>query len=285
MVNSRMSKAAALFACVFLLLFGMAWRGRAQESASPPAGEKQGDPAVGQEPTKPKADRPPISIRLFPEEKKEREPGKPILYGGWGGPVATYLVLDLSALDPMTRDRGLPGFDEQMVMAGGMGGVTYYPPGENGFWYFGAMGFGVNQSESDLVSGPDRNAKLSLAGGGLFAEYHFAAGSRLDLILGAMLGAGSLTLSARGDDLLMVSTDKWSANQSFALGYPYAGVGYQALPWMRLEATAGYLLMNAGLDGANFRAPDSHLRMTDGAVTGGPQYMIRIIFGWRPAKK
>jgi hypothetical protein len=58
--------------------------------------------------------------------------------------------------------------------------------------------------------------------------------------------------------------------------------------WVRATMgvfAAGYLLMNAGLEGADFRAPDSNLRMTHGGVTGGPQYMVRIIFGGPPFKK
>lgn len=267
----------------FLLAF-LAGSGVSAESGRLSNGDDEGGrQEFGQDQNQP-TDQPPVSIRLGEPEPESRPP-RPARYSGWGGLMTGYLILDLSALDPMIRDRGLPGFDEQLVMIGGLGGVAYYPPGDAGWWLFGGMGFGINLSESARVGGETRKAKMEFNGGGLFVEYHYSPSSRLDLALGSMVGGGSLALRAEGEDLGLINDDHWSANASFLLIYPYAGIGYQVMPWMRIEMTVGFLFMNADLSGADFTIDDSNLEMTDGNLAGGPQYMLRLIFGWRQEKK
>jgi hypothetical protein len=245
-----------------------------------PTGDQPGSQAPDQT-GKTGSSQPPISIKLG-EDQGRSQPAVAGKYGGFGGPLINYLSLDLSALEPMTRDRDLPGFDAQMFAIGGIGGVAYSPKDSRGWWFFGGMGFGANQSKSDEVFGQERKAKLNLSGGGLFTEYHYQAGGRLDLAVGAMLGAGTLALEARGDDIGLGGDGSWKADGSFFMAFPYAGVGYEVMPWMRLQLTAGYLFMNTDLSGSDYIA-DSGLEMTDGNVPGGPQLSLAILFGWRPA--
>jgi len=226
-------------------------------------------------------EKPAVDIRLYDREPDERPPGLPTRFGGGGGPLVSYLSLDLSGLDPMTHDRGLDRFDSNMLLIGGLGGFSYHPPDSPGWWFIGGMGFGVEQSVSDRIEGDHRRAKLTLGGGGVFCEYHHPVTSRLDLALGAMMGAGSITLTAKGDDLGIDSGD-WSASETFFIGYPYAGLGYQPLPWLRLELAAGWMFMTAGLKGSDFVVKDSNLKMTDSGIDGGFQLMVKAVFGLRP---
>jgi hypothetical protein len=227
-------------------------------------------------------EKPPISIWLGKEEREERpEWTSKDRWGGWGGPMVGQLTLDLSCLDPMTRDRDISGFDETMTVVGGMGGMAYSPSESAGWWRFGGMGFGIEQSESERVGGQTRKAKMGIGGGGLFVEYHYPVFSRLDVGMGGLVGAGSITLRAEGDDLGIIDGTKWSESEGFWLGYPYAGMSLKVMDWLRLEATAGYLFMDADLSGAEFYIDDSDMDMTD----GGPQYMLRLLFGYQLEKK
>jgi hypothetical protein len=268
-------------AMVFILVFAWAFLADAQEGEDQPDYESSEKFEESKEEFGKKDERPPVSIRLW---KDDEFPGSETGagWGGWGGPMVGFVNLDLSALDPMTDDRGISSFDENLVTVGGLGGMAYSDPDKQGWWRFGGMGFGVDLSESKRVAGQNRYAEMSLSGGGVFLEYHHPLGSRVDAAIGAMVGAGTLELRAEGDDLGIVSItgdDDWSATESFFMGYPYAGLSCKVLDWMRVEATAGYLLMEADLSGTDYIIDDSGMEMTDGDIMGGPQYALRVVFG------
>ncbi len=268
----------------FFLLFCWAPLTQAQGDQDEPNYEsKEEFEKSKQEFGKGKEEKPPISIRLG-REIEERRPDwtRKGRWGGWGGPMVGQLILDLSCLDPMTRDRDISGFNETMTPVGGMGGLAYSPLDQKGWFRFGGMGFGMDQSESKRVNDQTRKAKMGIGGGGLFGEYHYPVLSRLDVGLGGIVGAGSITLRVEGEDLFPVPDgDKWTESEEFWFGYPYAGVSLKVLDWLRLEAMAGYLFMNVDLSGADFYIDDSDEDMTDGDLEGGPQYMLRILFGYQ----
>jgi len=226
-------------------------------------------------------DKPPVSIRMGDEDELGEERGRAVNggWGGWGGPMIGMITLDMSALDPMTEDRGLSGFDNNMMVIGGLGSFTYSDPESPGWWRFGGMGFGASQEEDENVGGDDREAEFSLGGGGVFVEYHHPLGARLDGALGGMMGAVSMNLHATGDDLGLLGDKDFRKVQTFFMGYPYGGLSFRIVDWMRMEAVAGYLFMDTDLSGRDYQIGDSGLDMTEGDVKGGPQYMLRLQFG------
>jgi len=274
-------KARNIMALALLLAFGWAFVAGAQDEGDRPGYENSEEFEESKEEFGQKEERPPVSIRLW---KDDEFPGSETGagWGGWGGPMVGFVNLDLSALDPMTDERGISSFNENLVTVGGLGGMVYSAPDEDGWWRFGGMGFAVNQSESNRVAAQNRKAEMNLNGGGVFLECHYPMGSRVDAAFGAMVGAGVLELKAEGDDLGIISItgdNDWSATESFFMGYPYAGLSYKVLDWMRVEATAGYLLMEADLSGTDYIIDDSGMKMTDGDILGGPQYALRLVFG------
>ena len=164
-------------------------------------------------------------------------------------------------------------------MIGGLGGFVWKPDNWEGYWYIGGLGFAGSQTVSDDVKGMDLEADVSLFGGGVFVEYRHPFEHGIDLVFGAMAGAGGLTLRAKGDDL-GAEDDSWSENTHFAMGCPYGGVGYKPLDWMRIEAMAGYMIFEPDLSGSSYEI--NGMEMTDGDLSGQAGYMFRVLFGYGP---
>ena len=221
-----------------------------------------------------------VSIRLSgPEEKKEKkekdENKAPSAWGGGGGPMLMYLTLDLSAFDPMTKDRGIDNFDNGLYLIGGKGGLIYQD------FRFGGFGFGNSWEKSHPVAGKFANAEMSLGGGGLYLEFNHPFTSNLGAGIGAMLGAGSMNLSAKGKDL--GPDGKWHANQSFFIAYPYVCLWGAPVPFMWLQLDAGYLIFDMDTSGSKFKN-DLKVKMVDGDINGGFQLALEIDFGYLPQK-
>lgn len=226
----------------------------ATEAPAPPAPAAPASPAAPGKPEKGKS-----------QGSKE--------WGGFGGPLVQYLWLDLSPLDPMTRDRGIDAFDNNIVMVGAMGGVIHKD------FRFGGFGFGGSLESADRVAGHRRSADVSLGGGGLFFEYNHNVSSNLGVSLGLMVGAGGMQLKASGPDL--GPEGEWSADGSFGLVYPYLGCWYAPTPWLWLELGGGYLYFQMDTDRDRYEN-DLGVEMVDDDLTGGWQAGIKINFGFNP---
>lgn len=216
-------------------------------------------------------------VKVDLDEKKD-EPKKDRLkkgeWGGFGGAMIQYLRLDLSPLDPMTDDRGVETFEEEMLLIGGLGGVIH-----NNF-RFGGFGFANDQESDDRVLGLRRGADMSISGGGLLFEYNNMLDPQYGVVAGAMIGVGSIDLEASGADL---GTDgKWDGDTDFFMAYPYLGVWYAPLSWMWIQLDAGYLYFNMDTSTSEFEN-DLNVDMTDGDLSGGFQAGLRVVFGYDPA--
>jgi len=208
-----------------------------------------------------------------PEQKKDKGPGD---WGGFGGPMLTYFTMDLSALDPMTDDRGVDEFNDQFILIGGLGGVIYKD------FRFGGFGFGNEQDTSGRVLGERRSAEMSFGGGGLFFELNHAFNPNFGLLAGAMVGAGTIDLEASGDDLGL--DEKWDADGNFFMWYPYAGFWVAPTSWMWVQIDGGALLFDMDTGGSEFEN-DLNVDMVDDNLAGGMQVCLKLNFGYNPAVK
>jgi hypothetical protein len=104
---------------------------------------------------------------------------------GGGGPMPGVVFLELSDLNQITAEAGYPALREVVLLMGGGGyaGATYGVR-------VGGLGFGG----STEASAGDRSVTLSVDYGGLLIEKGVRADGDLTVVLGSLLGGGSLDL-------------------------------------------------------------------------------------------
>ena len=201
------------------------------------------------------------------EEPKHKKVELPADLGGYGGPMISYLWLDLTPTKPMTDKRGLDEFANGMFFYGGSGGVI------KGNFFFGGFGFGGSQRVDDTVKGDSRSAEIDMGGGGLIIEANSGKG-KAGVVAGAMLGAGGISLSAKGDDL----GGDWNASSGVGLAYPYLGVWFAPTDWMFVQLDGGWMFFKLDATGGTYWS-DNHKDMVDGQIMGGPQVNLKLNFG------
>jgi len=191
--------------------------------------------------------------------------------GGWGGPTLNYLNLDMGLFDPLTDKRGLDDFKNVMYPVGGFGG------GRIGPVRIGGMGFGWYQKRSK----GDKKAEVSLGMGGMVLEVEGDVLPKVGIIGGAMLGGGSLSLSAEGSD---VDGGSWDKTESFLAAYPYLGVSVKVLSFLRLEANYGWLFFDYSPGGRDYDVGPG-VKAVDGSLNGGGSGQVRLVFGYEVKTK
>jgi len=202
-----------------------------------------------------------------PAKKKARNPN----LGGFGGPFAGYLWIDLSPLDKLTEDRDIDDFDDYLVTVGGLGGVIYKD------FRMGGFGFGgIKNFVEDEVNGEDLSAEITIGGGGLLLEYNHALNNNFGILAGAMLGAIGVNLAAHGADL--GGDEGWSETKGTYLAEPYAGVWFAPVKYFWIQLTGGYLYFNLDEDEFEYHDVD----VLDGDLQGGWQASINFLFGSNP---
>ncbi|OGP57705.1 MAG: hypothetical protein A2V67_16505 [Deltaproteobacteria bacterium RBG_13_61_14] len=229
-------------------------------------------------------EKPPVDVRLGEKKEHHAKPAKERktpawlkgkTVGGWGGPTMNYLGLDLDVFEPLTEGRGLNEFHHDTWLIGGMG------VGRIGPVRIGGMGFGDSQSQRKTVAGDERKATIDLAGGGGILELEGDLLPKVGLFGGAMLGGGNIRLSARGADL---TDQEWDESETFFLAYPYGGLTVKVLPFMRLEATYGWLFFDYSPGGADY-APGPGVKAVDGSLSGAGTAQVRLLFGYETKLK
>jgi len=221
-------------------------------------------------------EKPPVSVQLDQPKEKRPEPaprkketpawlkGKTV--GGWGGPTLNYPNLNMGIFNPLTEKRGLDGFKDVMCPVGGMG------VGRIGPLRVGGMGLGWEQHKSH----GDKNAAVSLGFGGLVLEVEGDVHPKVGIIGGAMLGGGSIHLSAEGPD---VAGGSWDETESFLAAYPYLGLSVKVLPFLRLEANYGWLFFDYSPGGRDYVVGPG-VKAVDGSLNGGGTGQVRLVFGY-----
>jgi hypothetical protein len=175
----------------------------------------------------------------------------------------------------MTDDRKIDQFPAGQFLIGGKGGLIYKD------FRFGGFGFGNSWEKANTVGGKWRNAEYSLGGGGLFLEYNHAFNSNMGLALGAMLGAGNMTFSAKGNDLGI--NREWDTSQSFFMAYPYLGIWGGATKWSWIQLDAGWLFFDLDHSRHGFENKLG-TEMVDDNLRGGFMLGLEINFGYNPVK-
>lgn len=142
-----------------------------------------------------------------------------------------------------------PGVDEARSFGRDVGGVVAL--GGRGFVQLGRVrlgggGFGGSFTDEGLNAVGDV-VEGGLSGGGFTAEY-LAIQQNFELIVGAMVGGGSLTIeeiqsSMGGVDQLLRRRD------TIFLGYPWVRAGYNLAPFVNAGVQLGYLIGSNDVDG------------------------------------
>jgi len=142
--------------------------------------------------------------------------------GGGGGPTPSILFLDLGELNAAVTAAGYPRISEVLFTMGGSG----YGGRSDGVRFGGTGGSGATTS----ISG-ERSVRFGFETYGLLIEKAAASNSGLTIVLGAVLGGGSL-------DLRLI--DRFPDSFEDAVGAPYVASmtkGFYALqPYVAFEA-------------------------------------------------
>jgi hypothetical protein len=238
--------------------------------------------------------------------KRPKDEEVPVPYGFFVGPMVQFLNMDLGILDPMTANRHLTAFSDQMFLVGMTGGVIH------GHGRYGAFFLYGDQQRRRRVDNKVRTAEMLFQGGGLVAEYsreyksprereylNYVPYVRFGYIFGGMFGIGQLNLTAQGHDLGKLSEVQnstgngthlaskgttWALNQTTMIAFPYVGVWVSPYDWLWIELDLGYLYFTFDDSGSKTRA-DNGKKMVNGAFKGGPQIGLKILFGENPNVK
>ncbi len=187
--------------------------------------------------------------------------------GGFGGPTFTAITIDWEAFDPMTRGRGMGGFDQNIVLFGGMGGAIIDE------LRFGGFGWGHSQEKS----AEGRFSKLEMGAGGFFAEWNPDLSPNVGLALGSQFGWGALEVQAGGADIGRTVSE----STPFFMAYPYLGFWTGPADWVWFKFDVGYMFMAMDIDENAMRTPAGY-HLTNGDPDGGVAVNMQVHFGHNP---
>ncbi len=179
---------------------------------------------------------------------------------GGGGNSVGYVFLKLDDLNEKLTDAGFNEMPKGMLVWGG------YGLGEigDGKWSIGAVGMG-GSAKSPATSGADPIvATLDIGYGGILVQYNAWRSEKACLGLGAVLGAGTATLTTRRgliddfDELLGEAGNTASLWRPYLMVQPQASVTFPISIFADVRITGGYSFFYAPIgwiDGMNFRNP------------------------------
>lgn len=191
-------------------------------------------------------------------------------YGGGGGPMPTLLFLDLDDLNSAITDAGYPQINQVLFANGGgaYGGVL------DGIRI---GGFGV--SGSNLSASESRSVSFNLAYGGMMIEKAVQTEVNFTVVLGTMLGFGSLDLRFIGNlpetfEDAVSNPFVSSMTKGFYALQPYVAFESKPFSWMWTRFQLGFLWTLAddwSFEEAEFSGPPRTL--------GGLTASLMIRFG------
>jgi hypothetical protein len=192
------------------------------------------------------------------------------LFVGGGGPMPTLLFLDLEDLNGAITDGGYPQLTE-ILFANGGGGYGGMLDG------FRIGGYGLG-GDTSAVSG-SRSVTLNMEYGGLLMENAVSNNDDFTVVVGTLLGLGSLDLhfvieAPETFEEAIANPFISSISKDFYAVHPYIAFEAKPLSWMWTRFQVGYLWTLAGdwsFEEAEFTGPPRSL--------GGLTLGIMIRFG------
>jgi hypothetical protein len=199
---------------------------------------------------------------------------------GGGGNSVGYLFLRLDDLNGKLEEAGFNEMPKGMIAWGG------YGLGEigDGRWSIGGMGMGGSAKSPATAGENPKTATLDLGYGGILVQYNAWRSDKASLGLGAVLGAGTATLTTRRgsiddfDELLGDAGNTASLWRPYLMVQPQASMTFPVSVFADVRITGGYSFFYAPIgwiDGMNFRnAIDGPLK-----TMGIPFIEVGIAFG------
>lgn len=119
-------------------------------------------------------------------------------FGGGGGFVGGWSMPNIDPINLKLKEIGIPELSTSGIFTTGGAGFIYIGFVKN--LRVGGMGYGGRISSSSTINGINNEAIYSLGGGGLTVEYTLPFIKDIGVSLGAILGAGSMSLELYRND-------------------------------------------------------------------------------------
>jgi hypothetical protein len=247
-------------------------------------------------------------------DKRPADEELPLPWGWFMGPMFQLLYNDMSVFNPMTKDRQLKAFSQQMFLYGITVGLI------NGDWRGGLCLLYGEQNRSKRVLNKIRDARIEFLGVGAILERSeeykslrqreypaYVPYIRWGYIGGVMAGMGRLYLMASGHDLAGAAAEvdpddygkpnyrdpdtsnntlssperTWEVAPMVMILYPYLGVWSSPYNWLWVELDVGYLFVSFDTSGKDMFAKNG-VKMVSDKFEGGFQTQVKIVFGQNP---
>jgi hypothetical protein len=200
---------------------------------------------------------------------------------GGGGNSIGYLFLKLDDLNGDLVDAGFNEMPRGMLVWGG------YGLGEigDGKWSIGGVGGGGSAKSPATADEDPKTATLDIGYGGILVQYNAWRSDKASLGLGAVLGAGTATLTTkRGSiddfgELLGDTGNTASLWRPYLMVQPQASITFPVSIFADVRITGGYSFFYAPIgwiDGMNFRNPIDNGPLK---TMGMPFIEVGIAFG------
>ncbi len=183
--------------------------------------------------------------------------------GGGGGPFFCFKEFDSRGIDQLARRLGVPSLPGFMRGAGGAG-YAFFAHSR-----IGGLGAGASARTSALVGGQEHSLKVDYGYGGLLAEYISRRG-RLTASAGCLLGGGAYSVEIEDE------SGKHKASKAFFCLEPCAGMRFQLVEFVALQAWAGYML--AASEDLSIRYGGALYSLTAQEM-GGLSFRLGLMFG------
>jgi hypothetical protein len=176
---------------------------------------------------------------------------------GAGGNSAGYLFLKLDDLNTELVAAGFNSMPKGMLAWGGYG-VGQIGDGK---WSIGGVGMGGSAKSPATDDDDPKTATLDIGYGGILVQYNAWSSDKASLGLGAVLGAGTATLTTRRGsiddfDELLGAGNSASLWRPYLMVQPQASIAFPVSMFADVRITGGYSFFYAPigwLDGMNFR--------------------------------